>query len=1486
MSEKGEQFWSDAALEAAKKAKAEAEAQARTSGRPEAPPPDLGQLVRLIVEASGRGGNTKEALQSVLKDVRMSAGLTFERTVNGTAMDRHQQHLEFFSKRYQKQKPEEAKSTLDLVWKYAEANHVSPDKIFSDPSKLNHSAVAMEMVTRMTTLTFQEETTVNPKLWWGEAARAYASIDFSSLTAEQEGELRQRFKETFQHIRELVEKSRDTGTFPTDDKSLWRGLGDYYFSSVPETPEPPEITAQRVLLHSRLKEFQSNRAKPHTVDEETSLLSDLKKDLDSGLADRWKDLNDNVEAIQLRVVKEIQELSPRKERGGGEIGSTAESRAKLSEFEYKTGTSKPAPFAFTDIREALGAFSDEEFIGVRQRLNELDGLFMLKSGEELDWEQLEPSKLGAALSLLDDIERTHRSKMSPEQLQLIERYQGKVRSEMEILRNREQPVNRIYLGEDEKIGLEEDPIGISERMFLEAMQAFVKDPDGPRAKFLFDRLDLMQYYLFSRQHTKNIEIVIIHNKPEVLSALDAKPDRLNIKGRRATPEEIALMRKKVGETVTKEKTNFERSFNNRLHEVLYIQQWQHASEANDEQFSRFLNTRMLEDDYWGMDGQFGGLLKRFRMTIHTKYEQKLVDAQGNRNAHVDTLWDEAVRETREELKSAEKYPDMKDTWERYLSGEFFTDVPGSGVESTLARSAVAEARGVEEQMSYEEACEMLTQFASFRMIMSMEKYDMDARFIPVRWGEQRGQIATQFLEKQKVVKVLHPFEGWQITWGGITLGYSAEERMMMRRKSEILRKAFPEIKPWAEEWANDWWENRIEKMSDPKFTDEQKKIWWGDLRSVFIFSVDDMDQIPSLDAIKQMPHYKGEKDPIAAWIHDNLSKKKLLEETEFYAGMKISDMINGEFPYLAVFESGARRRAANGALKDLLGVKDVKLTPEELTDDPLENKRLLNAKLQNLEEIAKQNFLTFTELESAQGYFGKKQTEDTAEKRNSFLKDQSFVARYAPHGRLLVLREGESQSLHDELQKGRFGGESGFSAHYGRLAGYHEDIFAELALGEQIDYSTFKDGKKLLTEDQRSAALKVFENRVGHEQATQKMEEYFKDMGDIINYLKPALPGADGKVPDHPIFSRDSAIAELTDIRYGSLLWRLRRDDYPYEYMQNPERALPKLMKLKDHPLYDASYKDIEKANKTAKQELNAAKKKLRETVSSKKPEGSGVAKMEVAGRMENYDKTQKAVNEVIKKKRDWIGEDQHRVSLYWTRVSDRFEPTSARDEQSGLWRRNIRDVGGAAGAWQLAGDAWSLDERVSMDARKKRYKAAVGICGNTVAKLIDLMDEGQRLAIQKVYARYAPFFDNSIDSSDVKKIYPHKKSKLPDELEHEFNIASEASGGKSRLTAPDALGLEYAVKAELGVSNWGNSFGGTSSRYEWLERQYDRKFIGPWLKKHLKKKQLDNAVEWIDHRAPLGVWKNNIIVGAGLTLLFLLIYTLQSAGGEEKKHK
>lgn len=1444
MTEKEEQFWSDAALEAAKKAKAEEVAGA--------PPPDLDKLLSLTVSLFGHG---KTSIEEVVRGVRPEATKIFTKAITGTAQERFDARLGLFEKRYQKKTPAEAKKGLELLWNYTDRNKVAPKNIISSPNDLQHSAVAMELTAHLASLNYKKEIAANPRFWWSEVERAYQSIDFKHMSPKEEVELRVVFERSFDHMRDLAKQDPDSMIqFPGDNKTLWRGLGDYHFSTnVPYTPgEPANIRTQKQELLERVRQLQEDLLHPHTSDTEKRLLNTFVEDLNKGLAHQWVDLTDEVENIQYRAVQEAQELSSRPE-GEGERGrvDTAESRAEILEkfdalAESKARGTAPlaAPTAgmFSSSEDKMKAFFGEsKWLNVRVQMADLAEMFRNKSDfEAFNFD--DQGKLQSARGALDNIMRTYGKEMSPDQRAVIESYKVQVESEFNSLLKREQAPSRFYLPEDIQHGLEVDPIGTANRIVNEAIQAYIEEPESPLAKFYFEQLELLEYYLFSPQHNErivNFNVVMLKSKEEMNLAL--REGRM-LEGRRASAKEIADNQEKIKklgekkaqlkegqlEQLKTEKSKLEREFNIRLKDAQFVQVWKHASEANDETFQRFLNGRMTEDSFWGIDGLYGGLVKKFRMELRRQYEKQLFNARGDRNAHVDKLWDEAWRLTKDKMMNNKQNIEI---FKDYLSGEYFKDTPKEGPESILIGER-GPIKDPEAKKEYQNACKVITEFASMRMIMSGEKYVLDVRFLPIKDGVNLGQpgVTTQFKEKQKIAKLIHTYGAWQKTWGGIMLG-DPTERLQMRERSDFVRTAIPEVTEWADERAKDYWRD-IQGFRS--LAPEDQRRVYGEVKSLFEFSVDKKDWLPDWDwdgfvADKEEPGKKAptKEEKIADWFKYNMNFNKLRDECRFDSGMQISDM-HGLFPYLGVSESGARRSAQRDALFLMLGGKS--------TEDPEFNKKV--------NEIATQNFLTFTQLEAGLNYFRGKSNADTDQNRAKFLKKMSDITKYRPQANLLVLREGESKSLkqwvkdrqpdiHDGLMKcanykddpvQKVDGRELFGGYYEYLDTIHEELFSQLALREQINYAEGLDELKKKPE-QWNTAKKYFmgKHNQNEAEAGKEMVHYFGEMKKVVDYLGvPTGEGKDVKSVKDMKFPTNAAVMELTKIQYGPLLMKMRWDDYPYELLQYPERAMQILTKQEWHPLHGKTL--------------------------------------------------------------DVIRKDQKLATQYLMKASDQNEPQRAHDEQSGLWRRMWRDLGGDATLFGIIGEAWGLDPQASAKALKQIHHTLVGIQGDEVAQINHLMSLTQKLAIQEVYKKYGSLLVGLPNSAPIKKLLPGRKAFAPDAIAHEFEAGLELGSGKSRYQAPGASGFEFAAKQKLRISYWNRIFGGMSKREEWMERMNDEH---PWTKRFINAKTIEDLPEWLDLHAPLGVWRSKVLPVTLAGLILLLVFTAQQAtGGEEKKSR
>ena len=380
----------------------------------------------------------------------------------------------------------------------------------------------------------------------------------------------------------------------------------------------------------------------------------------------------------------------------------------------------------------------------------------------------------------------------------------------------------------------------------------------------------------------------------------------------------------------------------------------------------------------------------------------------------------------------------------------------------------------------------------------------------------------------------------------------------------------------------------------------------------------------------------------------------------------------------------------------------------------------------------------------------------------------------------------------------------------------------------------------------------------------------------------------------------DKTLPELTKIQYGPLLLKMRWDDYPYELLQYPERALPILMQSgegviqtpkgliaqKAHPLYDPTYAPAKSAHDRASGTFERARADYMAAEKQKLPEAQVEARKNALRLAEAaYFKTGDDLQLVVQKTYNKIKSNQSLVTQYLTKASDHNEPQRAHDEQSGLWRRMWRDLGADAGLFALWADAMGLDPQASTKAMKQMHHTMVGVIGDEVAQINHLMTLTSKLAIQEVYPKYGPMLVGLPDSAPIKTLLPGRQAFAPDKIAHEFEAGLEIGSGKSSVRATGATGFEYAAKDKLRISYWNKILLGMRGREEFMENINTR---FPWTKRFLNNRTIDNIPEWLDLHAPLGVWTAKILPVTLAGLLLIIVFAGQQAagGGEEKKSR
>lgn len=1085
---------------------------------------------------------------------KSDARVVFAKAMSNNSRERRGFRLNARDSKFETRTIDEGKHLLKDAWQYNTDKHSTDTRkvsawLIRTPDEIQHSKVAAEYVARIAIL--PQELRINPKVLYKEAGKAYRSINWRTVTREEEADLRTVIEKTFAEMHKQA-RDQNIADIPLQNDKLWRGLGDYYLSanipsneSVPTGADPKvaqEISLRnekRRLLRERLKKLQDDVSQATEEREEIDILRKTNEMLRVG-AENGPDPSkkpkegqkrslqgrfnpDEVMESKRRLGEELEGYPKGGGRGAGRESAIGEAAAVV-ELQDLEGESPTMNGLFSDMQSddlaglyaATDKLTEDDARVIRLRLLQLKKFF----NEEAE-HPTGASGLSIAKDTIFNLKRDYSRSLNADQLRHIDSYGKRIENAIEVMRQRGQPPSRFYLSYDKMVSLDRDPIGTIDKMAGEAIEQIMKDPQNPIARVKMEQMDLANYYFFDdRFDERKIDNVVITDVPA---------------GVDVTREMIRGVRERFRNRLGGEKERFAEAFTMRYNAARFVEQWSNADGANNTRFQEMVNM-MNESDFFGLDGMYGGLVVRARQILRTKYEGKILNAHGRRNALNPIFWDEAIEETIAEMSGNKEFDT---TYRHYLNGEFFKEIPFTGGKSTLAPTE-SHAR------SYTEACRTIVNFADVRMVMSMEKYNLDVRFAPAAWGVATGQIPSTFLEKQKIARIMRPFEYHFMTWGSMN-GRPGFEKTVIRQRARVMRTASPEIDGWAEDSAARYWK-RIQSYktesartnlsdADKVRLEAERMNLYGEIAGMFYFIPDERDGAPKpKDAVK-----------FGEWL-DKMNQQKLTEEFKVYRGMQI-DQQHTMRPYMVMFESGYRRDSELRFLQDAL---------EEAYGG-------------NKEQMAA-IFTAERVVGRANGYFMQKYTGDPESARKEFVEAMADVARWRPHSLAMVLVEGESTDFENNWINPKVGGIASFGRMYEDTSLVYEEIRANLldSLNNQVDYSKGIAG---LDEAQFVTAYTVFKRR--HVEGAphsfeQEMTAYFDRMKSLSHYLR-GDSGAVYKPPEDTnlrknIFQKVRAaftpkhghfgegVSQLADIRYAPLLTKARWDDYPDEWLEYPER--------------------------------------------------------------------------------------------------------------------------------------------------------------------------------------------------------------------------------------------------------------------------------------------------------------------------------------------
>lgn len=1108
--------------------------------------------------------DSEEGKKAVALQKRTGIAL-FDDALADDARRRQNFRIEARKNQYPKISDTEVQELLQDALKAAEIQGSAKD-IIKNPESLSQ-VISMELAARIATLS--PEMQQDPRVLYSILGDAYHSIDWKKLTSEQakllEGEFKVCAEDVFGKMRQTKEVNGRKIEIP-DNARLWRGLGDYVITTDIADDEvlPPKpgdsapaseikeynriktTNEQHQALRKRLYEIQSviNRSDPTT--------KSLKEEYDNLLKDIAKSsvMESEAEQLRQRLAQEIKELEvkapPRGKVQTGEAAVRFEEEARgaqstpLDQEGLKTNPtrrseqgplwsiySNPDPGDPNSV-EAIFPGNTELQAGLLRIRN-----FLTPASLE---EQMFPrtDKLLKAEKMLDQLLRDNRDLAQPQQ-EYIESYKNMLRSEAYARQQKERPASRFYLDPVTYDLFKRAPVVLVESKFITAAKEIaIAGPGSARAKTALEELDLIQYILFSNGFDE-ARVQQYALSPELVREL----------GREAFSEaDFTGFREAMTRFAPAQKEKFGRSFVTKYSALQWLEAKTNADGPANKDYQAFVN-RMNDEDFFGLDGGYGELLARIRPKLRTVYLSYGDTEEGYKAGHNPAYWNKAIAATAELI---ENDPEMKKLFSDYMNGEYFKINPFDEQEQSTLKAIGID---VEHVLPWKDATVMLTKFAAMREMMDHLKDNHDLRFLPPSWSVALGDMPSTFNKKEFwVAQLKQSFERQIQTWGSET-AIDDNDRIMWRKRSVIVRNMAPSIDEWSDEVSSGLWDKIQQwKRGGMGDTEERRQLFAEvEMRCKLIPLRDDM--VPKATDIESFSKWLGK-----------LKESTLKEEVRMYNGARIIQLYRS-FPYAAMAESGFRRSHEDKFMRDAY---------QELIGNVLGK--------EGFDKFMEGRSLAGKMVGAGRSWMFEMFTGEREKARGKLINTFAEVSRYAPHEVAKVLRDGNSKSFAVWADE-NIGGMKNYGKEFKNLTLIWEDLNAlcDKELLAQVDYSKGVEGltKQVAGSPQRGQ-LEIIRQYFHDQPAIYKnisnynpedaMNAYMTKMKGLTEYLlenssnNVVLPTQNlfdklfrrANISIHRHVTQFGAVEEIADPRYIPFIIDARFDDYPYEWLQYPDR--------------------------------------------------------------------------------------------------------------------------------------------------------------------------------------------------------------------------------------------------------------------------------------------------------------------------------------------
>lgn len=1017
--------------------------------------------------------------------------------------------------------------------------------------------ITMELAARIAVM--PPELQNNPRALYFEAARAYQSVDWQKMTPAQADMMAKELKSEIEDVfdRMKLNESVSTTIIP-DKKQLWRGLGDYYLtaevSAIEQLPPAPTTGAsradalahqklvnsittrnqQREALQNRLREIQDTINRPGPT---TDTLEKAYRELEKDIYQKETVIKSDSEPILQKLDEEIKQLKEKGPLGTRRPTTRAdESPALTFEKEAQIANSR-SPDSINLLHEIDPQSVQSLFPGNTQlqtELLKLSNLFTATPEEQIYG--IPSDRLYQGREVIKQIKRDFGG-LPPDQRELISHFERRIEDQVTREMQFSRQESSIYLDPASYTLLLKAPVALATKEELDASRRLLVSREDVAGETSLTRLRNIHYILFSESFDeKRIKM----GSAEI--------------ARNLSTEEIETIRKARRSISKAQKEKFSRSYTTVFNAIRFSDLWSNAAGADDEMFQRFVN-QLKDEDYFALDGAFGELIARIRERVRTNMEFYMANENGQVAATDPKFLEMSMRDTVDEIR---KDKELEEMFGHYLDGEYFKATPFDPHEPNTLKAVGIDAKDI---LTWRESAEMLTKLSVIRMQMNMEMDIIECRYLPPAFGSKDGSYPMTFNVKEKVAKLVHWVERDMMQWGSKSSKMD-NDRLMIRKQAQLMIDLVPELSIAADERTDKLW-GKIERLRDLRRTEQnmdkkEKLRLFAEISNVCYFIPNRDFPPPNYDASNPSTFPEFEK-----WLL-SVDKKFLQKEALIFEGMRRAQSF-GTDPYLGMHGSGFRRshegKFQRDALTEVLSntmltaySEVMGMTPEQTRD-----------------RFMKGRFLSATIVGSARKYDMNIMAHHLKVKAgNEHVANMADVSMYRSHSVAMILWEGESRSF-TQWCTDHIGGIQNYRETFKKISTNFDAIHATMEKNWQFQPDYYAAD---YAPHHRQLMLEALTKKYGNAEVAQReLQTYLDQMHSLSVYLVGEHPGGAtteheahglfekiGKAWRHrrgdPIVRRFGAAEEFRDPRYLLNTKQIRFDDYPFEWLQYPERML------------------------------------------------------------------------------------------------------------------------------------------------------------------------------------------------------------------------------------------------------------------------------------------------------------------------------------------